>query len=286
MSAAQSGTGDRGDRDRRAASFQEGAEDYDRLRPGYPAELWSLLIEDVRTAAGPGTGERPLRAVDVGAGTGRATLPLAAAGLEVLAVDPSAAMLERLRANAEHAGVSARVAPRESALEDLDPAVDGGADLIVLAQSLHWTDPATRWRRLHGLLAPAGVAAMLWNGWHLDPARHDVDAVADLFERVSAGLERPMTPDVERREPDGSAWTTGVVVEGPGAGLLRESRREVAEWTWELPTPTYIELLGTTSQYRVAQPAVRAELETGLARILGETVLLDAQTLLVEAVRA
>lgn len=177
MSAAQNGTGDRGDRGARAASFQEGAEDYDRLRPGYPAGLWPRLVEDVRAAAGPTAAERPLRALDVGAGTGRATLPLAEAGLRVLAVDPSAAMLERLRANAERAGVGDRVTLREAALEDLDPVADGGADLIVLAQSLHWTDPATRWRRLHDLLAPTGVAAMLWNGWHLDPGGHDVEAV-------------------------------------------------------------------------------------------------------------
>lgn len=286
MSAAQNGTGDRGNRGARAASFQEGAEDYDRLRPGYPAGLWPRLVEDVRAAAGPTAAERPLRALDVGAGTGRATLPLAEAGLRVLAVDPSAAMLERLRANAERAGVGDRVTLREAALENLDPAADGGADLIVLAQSLHWTDPATRWRRLRDLLAPSGVVAMLWNGWHLDPGRHDVEAVLALFERVNVGLQRPMTSDVEHREPDGSAWTTGAVVEGPEAGLLRESRREVAEWTWELPTATYLELLGTTSQYRVAEPRGRAELEAGLASILGETVLLDAQTLLVEAVRA
>lgn len=127
---------------------------------------------------------------------------------------------------------------------------------------------------------------MLWNGWQLDPERDDVDAVDALFERVNAGLARPMTSDVEHREAAGSAWTDGVVVVGTGAELLRESRREVAEWTWEMPTPTYLELLGTTSQYRVAAPAVRSELGTGLARILGETVLLDAQTLLVEAVRA
>ena len=71
-----------------------------------------------------------------------------------------------------------------------------------------------------------------------------------------------------------------------GAELLRESRREVAEWTWEMPTPTYLELLGTTSQYRVAEPRVRADLETGLSGILGRSVLLDVQTLLVETVRA
>lgn len=127
---------------------------------------------------------------------------------------------------------------------------------------------------------------MLWNGWQLDPERDDVDAVDALFERVNAGLARPMTSDVEHREAAGSAWTDGVVVVGPGAELLRESRREVAEWTWEMPTTTYLELLGTTSQCRVAEPRVRADLETGLSGILGRSVLLDVQTLLVETVRA
>ena len=132
---------------------------------------------------------------------------------------------------------------------------------------------------------------MLWNGWQLDPERHDVDAVDALFERVNAGLARPMSSDVEHREAAGSAWTDGVVVVGPGAELLRESRREVAEWTWEMPTPTYLELLGTTSQYRVAEPRVRAELaqqprrlhhRRGLFGQRGKALFLDFSTGTVE----
>lgn len=292
MSAAQNGTGDRGDRARRAAAFQEGAEDYDRLRPGYPPELWHRLLADLaarRAAPVPGAGastEAPVRAIDVGAGTGRATLPLAEAGARVLAVDPSRSMLDRLMRNAERAGLTDRIAAHEAAFENLDPARDGGADLVVLAQSLHWTDPAGRWERIASLLAPTGLAALVWNGWHLDPARHDVDAVASLFEQVNEGLACPMSSDVERREPDGSPWTAGGVVEGPGSGAVTEVGRCVLTWYWEMSTDRYLALPGTTSQYRVAEPAVRGRLEAGLSGILGESVLLDAQTLMVEVARA
>jgi hypothetical protein len=47
----------------RQGVFGEVADDYDRIRPGYPGQL----VDDVPAAAGPGP------VLEVGAGTGKAT---------------------------------------------------------------------------------------------------------------------------------------------------------------------------------------------------------------------
>ena len=70
------------DRPRRLV-FGEVAGLYDRARPGYPASL----IDDLVRWAQPGA-----RALEIGAGTGKATRLLAARGVSVLGIEPSAEM--------------------------------------------------------------------------------------------------------------------------------------------------------------------------------------------------
>ncbi|MFT4081350.1 MAG: methyltransferase domain-containing protein [Nocardioides sp.] len=80
---------DPADRTRRARSFERAADDYERWRPEFP----SRLFDDIRHAAGARLDGRVL---DVGAGTGRATLPLVRRGARVEVVEPSREMLEVL----------------------------------------------------------------------------------------------------------------------------------------------------------------------------------------------
>ena len=70
----------------RASSFGAVAEAYERARPGYPEEAVRWLA-----------GEPPRDVLDLGAGTGKLTRQLAAAGHRVTAVDPSPEMLDYVR---------------------------------------------------------------------------------------------------------------------------------------------------------------------------------------------
>lgn len=126
-------------------SYQSGGEHYDRVRPGYPADA----VDWVLSAAASDI-------VDVGAGTGKFTAPLAARGLAVTAVDPSADMLARLSAalpavrtitgTAENTGL-----PDES------------FDVATVAQAWHWCDPLPASSELARILRPGGRLALIWN---------------------------------------------------------------------------------------------------------------------------
>ncbi|MBO9532573.1 MAG: class I SAM-dependent methyltransferase [Solirubrobacteraceae bacterium] len=71
--------------------------------------------------------------VDLGAGTGRVTLPVAHVGHEVIAVDLEPALLEELERRAAADGLSVRTIPADiRELEAAWPADAGEADLIVI----------------------------------------------------------------------------------------------------------------------------------------------------------
>lgn len=246
---------------RRARSFDGVAEAYDRYRPAYPREL----VDDVLLFAGATVTGGVL---DVGAGTGKATLALARAGLTVTALEPAVNMADVLRRRAEAEGLGARVTVRAGTFEDLS-AEDGPFGLVVAAQSFHWAYPDTRWRRLVDLLAPDGVAAMFWNSWAIDPAAHDVAELRAIYDEPGAGL----VPDLGRDDPDD--WPLSEIEQTSG---LADVQERFYPWGLDLATEDYLSLLGTTSQYAVLPDEARDRLFARLRHALGTRVALDAGT--------
>jgi protein-L-isoaspartate O-methyltransferase len=71
-------------------TFEQVPELYDRMRPGYPGELF----DDLAALTGAATGSRVL---ELGCGTGQATVPLARRGYEVVALEPGAGLADLAR---------------------------------------------------------------------------------------------------------------------------------------------------------------------------------------------
>src|SRR4051812_22232273 len=109
---------------RSARGFDVAAGVYDRVRPGYPSGAVEWLVSTLRL--GPG------RAVlDLAAGTGKLTVPLLAAGLRVIAVEPSDGMLSLLR-------IKAPAAEALDGTAEAIPLADGAVDAVVVGQAFHW----------------------------------------------------------------------------------------------------------------------------------------------------
>lgn len=136
------------------ASFDNAAEDYQRTRPVCPPQLFDDLID--RTGLQPGN-----QVIEIGCGTGQATVPLAQRGLAVTAIELGAELAAIARR---------RVAGFPSAevitcsFEDWQPH-GTPADVVVAVNCLHWIDPQLRYSKPYELLRPGGAMAVAGCMW-------------------------------------------------------------------------------------------------------------------------
>ncbi|MER6032103.1 methyltransferase domain-containing protein [Streptomyces sp. NPDC001851] len=184
--------------------FNEVPELYDRVRPGYPDELFADLV------AVTGMDEMSL-VLEVGCGTGQATRSLSALGCSVTAIEPGADMAALAR---QRIATFGNVEVETSMFEEWD---DRGRrfDVLVAASSWHSVDPSIGWQRAHDVLHPAGWMALLGNVVVRRPGEPEVYAeTADLHERFcpgNPGWGRPPLEDAVRTTDEG--WG---LVDDPG----------------------------------------------------------------------
>ena len=119
-------------------------------RPAYPNELIAALCALA--------GEAPARVLDVGAGVGHLSLPLAAAGHRVWALDPALAMLEQLSRRAQQAGQ--HVETLHACAEAL-PLPAASAELLIVADALHFLDAERAGEEFGRVLRPGGALALI-----------------------------------------------------------------------------------------------------------------------------
>ena len=208
---------------------------YDSVRPAYPDEAVAALIDAARRARGADASGQggPLRAADIGAGTGKMSELLARGGLLVDAVEPSEAM----RAQASsiegvtwHGGVA-----EETGLPN------DVYDIVVFAQSWHWMDPERAGVEAARILAPGGALGIVWNQMAVSiPWVHRLTRIMR-----SGDVHRPDNPPT------------------PGGGFAPMTLTQIA---WEdRMTPEQILTLGTTrSSYIRSSEEGRARMQENL----------------------
>jgi SAM-dependent methyltransferase len=130
--------------------FDQVAEAYDKLRPGYPDSLIDLAIR--RGHLGPGS-----RVLEVGSGTGKLTESLVGRQLLVDAVEPGSNMIAAAR---RRLGDTEAVTFHVGRFEDVD--LPGAAfDGVFSATAFHWADPVVSWAKAASHLRPGGLLALL-----------------------------------------------------------------------------------------------------------------------------
>jgi SAM-dependent methyltransferase len=206
-----------GDR-HRARSFGSIAEDYDRLRPGYP----DALIEDLVAL-------EPADVLDVGCGTGKVARALTDRGLRVLGVEPDVRMAQFARAN----GVPVELA----SFEAWDPAART-FDLLTAGHAWHWVDPAIGLPKAASVVNPGGTVALFWNYHALDES---------LLEAFDAAY-RVHAPELKvvGRDPSGATDVD------PFAGSDRFTTGEARTYRWsrQLSADEWVGMLATFSDHQ------------------------------------
>lgn len=203
----------------RSLSFGSQAAAYERGRPSYPPEAIDWLLP-------PGARD----VLDLGAGTGKLTTRLVERGLDVVAVDPIAEMLEVLRS-------ALPATPALLGTAEQIPLPDNSVDAVLVAQAWHWFDPARAIPEVVRVLRPGGRLGLVWNtrderlGW-----------VKELGRIIG-------------REDARDAFEPGVTLPEPFTAV----EEFAVEWTSYLTPQALIDLVASRSYCITSPDAVRTK---------------------------
>jgi SAM-dependent methyltransferase len=221
---------------------------YDDARMAYPDGLVDAALD----YAG-----RPATAVEVGAGTGKASETFAECGLRLTCLEPDPGMATVLRGRFAD---RPQVTVVESTFEGWSPPA-GGVALLYFASSWHWADPATRAKRAHDALAPGGTLALLDHKHaYADPEMEA--AINNVFD-VTAPQLRAGRPIGDAVIPERSAELTA-------SGLFTDIDSELVSVDHPFSAARYLRLLGTFSDQLAIAPARRRRLHERIAEVVDE----------------
>ena len=243
--------------------FGEVADIYHRVRPSYPPALIDFVVD--------AAGGSPV-AVEIGAGTGKATELLAPRCARLVAIEPSAEMA----AVAAHVVAdSACVQVVVTGFEEWDAPAElrGAVDLVLAAQSWHWLDQQRAPRLVAALLRPGGVLALVWNRpmHEQNPLREPLDAVyADLAPslQVARPWEHSVAADLEALA---------------GSGLFRDFETAAFAHQQTYSTADYLDLMRTQSDHRLLTPEQLERLQ-GIGAVIdaaGGRMTIDYSTIVI-----
>jgi SAM-dependent methyltransferase len=212
--------------------FDRAADQYDAVRPSYPAEV----IDDVLARSGA------KRALEVGAGTGKATVLFGQRGLDIVAIEPGARMAALLRERVR----SMQVQVVETMFETCDLA---GFDLVYSATAFHWIEPSARYVKAAAALRRGGALALLMN----EKAPMDPEIRADFSAAYARWFGWP--PWNPRHLDDTESMWVGEI---NASGLFGTVHRGRFPWSATYTAEQYIALLDTYSDH-ATQPDDKRE---------------------------
>jgi SAM-dependent methyltransferase len=232
------------------ATFDSAAERYARARPGYPAALFNDLVALAHLSPGA-------RVLEIGCGTGQATLPLAERGFTIVAVELGASL----------AAVARRTLARFSSVDVIVAAFEEWRlpaqpfDLVLSATAFHWLDPAVRVSKAAAALRPGGTLAVVTTD-------HVAGGTEPFFVDVQACYERwdPATPPGLRLQP--ADQIPAQIDELDRSGWFEPAVVRRYEWEQAYSTDTYLDVLLTYSGHLALPDEARAGLLACIAELI------------------
>jgi SAM-dependent methyltransferase len=247
--------------------FGEVADLYDQHRPAYPDRLIDDLVELARL-----DGDQAV--LEVGAGTGKATMMFVARGIPVVAVEPSVEMAAIARRKSRGRPT---VEIELCDFEQWDPR-GRRFPLLFSAQAWHWVAAAAGYANAQQVLSNQGILAAFWNrvAWERSDLR---EALSVAYQQAAPELTAAghmlhpanLCPD---RDAD---WEGEIAA----AERLGDAEIRYYEWDQAYSADEYVGLLATLSEIRLMEEAHRTALLAAVTTAIdghGEPLTLPMRT--------
>jgi SAM-dependent methyltransferase len=229
-------------RERGRYIFDEVAALYDEARPFYPSEL----VDDIVLLSGiPPSG----RILEVGCGTGQATVPFAKAGYSMLCLEPGRNLAALARQNVRaYANVKVMVV----SFEDW-PVEERAFDLVVFADSFRWIGHETGYSKSAKALKDSGAIAIFRNTSPYEESqfRRELDLLYEehVSKQAEGARKKPVEGAVDERERDMNR-----------TGLFEKMIVRRYPWAAQYDAACYVKLLSTYSDHRCLPETTRQNL--------------------------
>jgi SAM-dependent methyltransferase len=231
-------------------TFNDVAEIYDEVRPGYPEQL----IEDAISLSVIPSGGSIL---EIGCGTGKATLPFARCGYAMLCLELSKNMASLA---AEHCRPYTRIDIQNISFEEW-PLQKKAFDLAICAEAFHWISPDIRLVKTVASLKTGGSIALFWHGHHGGNSGFFQAADEIYRERAPQLIEMKSTPSEELQRQ--------TVEEVEGSDLFGKVVVRRYPWREMYTAERYVKLLSTYSPIQRLAENVRQSVLADIRELIG-----------------
>lgn len=225
-----------------SGTFDKVSSAYDKMRPGYPYELYQMIFSYVHISENS-------RVVEVGSGTGQATGPILAKGCKLTAVEYGEHLSARLK---EKFGALNVITGR---FEDI-PFDENAYDLVFSATAFHWIPEETGYRKVYSMLRSGGAFARFANRpfpcKNAPALAREIDAIYDEYYYKYYEKKRGAAGEFTEAQAVELANTAGRYgFRDISCHLFSRERIFTAE--------EYIGLLGTYSDHIAIEKSIRDE---------------------------
>ena len=228
--------------------FNEDVLNYDKMRPTYVKELYETIIQFSNLDSNK-------NALEIGIGTGQATLPFLSTGCNLTAVELGEDMAKFSKDKfAMFQNFDVINSDFESANLEND-----GYDLIFSATAFHWIPQEVGYPKVFNLLKSGGVMALFWN--HLSRTDEELDfAIQEVYNKYKSAYESTIHRFSEEKCFEIAETIKKYGFVDVGYKLYYQTRF--------FDAPQYMSLLNTNSDHRARPKETRILLETELSNAI------------------
>ncbi|BAY74858.1 type 11 methyltransferase [Nostoc linckia NIES-25] len=240
------------DRSQLRTTFNQVALLYDRVRPGYPEALFDDVVSLSRINPGG-------RILEIGCGTGQATIPFARLGYRILCIELGNNLATVAQKNL---AAYSQVEVRNTAFEDW-VIEENAFDLVISATAFHWLDPTIAYKKTALALRSKGAIALFWNEHvYSDASNGFFEEVQKLYQSLAPELVKDDEPPLREKE------VPNKISEIEQTGLFGEVTYRSYRWDATYNTANYLNLLNTYSGHLNLDSLKKARFFDAIAQLI------------------